>query len=135
MANLHRGEVSAELDGKTYNLCLTLGALAELEAAFGDEDMLSLINRFEAGRLSARDVQRIIGAGLRGGGSDIDDSQVSSMQTPGGAAGFVDIVARLLRATFSLGHETEDDDAGDVRSASEKPAEVETSAVPFPGKP
>ena len=37
-----------------FRLCLTLGALAELEAAFGDEDMLALATRFEKGRISAR---------------------------------------------------------------------------------
>ena len=55
MANLHRGEIEAILDGRPMTLCLTLGALAELEAAFGDEDMLALANRFASGRLSARE--------------------------------------------------------------------------------
>jgi len=100
MANHHRGEIDAELDGKNQRLCLTLGALAELEAAFGDEDMVALATRFEKGRISARDCQRIIGAGLRGAGADISDAAVGSMQAAGGAAGFVDIVARLLKATF-----------------------------------
>jgi Phage tail tube protein, GTA-gp10 len=100
MANLHRGEIDAALDGKTFRLCLTLNALAELEAAFGDEDMLALAMRFEAGRLSARDCVRVIGAGLRGAGYEIDDAAVGAMRADGGAAGFVDIVARLLTATF-----------------------------------
>ncbi len=46
MANRHRGEIEAILDG-AHTLCLTLGALAELEHAFGDEDMLALAERFE----------------------------------------------------------------------------------------
>ena len=66
MANRHRGEIDAMLDGTRYTLCLTLGALAELESAFGDADMLALAQRFESGRLSASDAIRIIGAGLRG---------------------------------------------------------------------
>src|SRR5262245_53501890 len=98
MANAHRGEVEAVLDGKTFRLCLTLGALAELEAAFGDDDMLALAARFEGGRLSARDCVRIIGAGLRGAGYEIADTAVSSMRAETGAAGYVDAVARLLRA-------------------------------------
>ena len=69
MANKHRGEIEARLDGTTYRLCLTLGALAELEAAFGDDDMLALASRFQKGRLRAVDCVRIIGAGLRGGGT------------------------------------------------------------------
>src|SRR5262245_4705522 len=100
MANKHRGEIEARLDGAPYRLCLTLGALAELEAAFGDEDMLALAARFEKGRLSARDCVRIIGAGLRGAGHDVADAQVARMQSDDGAAGFVAIVARLLGATF-----------------------------------
>jgi Phage tail tube protein, GTA-gp10 len=98
--NPHRGEIAARLDGAPYRLCLTLGALAELESAFGDTDMLALAERFQSGRLSARDAVRIIAAGLRGAGHDIADDAVARMQADGGAAGFVDIVARLLAATF-----------------------------------
>lgn len=100
MANKYRGEIGAELDGLPFKLCLTLGALAELETAFGDGDMLSLAERFEKGRLSAKDAIRIIGAGLRGAGHDVADDTVSKMKTLNGAADFVDIVARLLGATF-----------------------------------
>jgi hypothetical protein len=100
MPNLHRGEIEACLDGRPHRLCLTLGALAELESAFGDTDMLALAERFQSGRLSARDAQLIIGAGLRGAGHDIPDAAVAHMQADGGAAGFVGIVARLLAATF-----------------------------------
>ena len=100
MANLHRGEIEATLDGEVYRLCLTLGALAELEHTFGDNDMLALAERFEKGRFSASDAMRIIGAGLRGGGHGVADEAVALMKADGGAAGYVDIVARLLRATF-----------------------------------
>lgn len=122
MTNRHRGEIEARLDGKPYRLCLTLGALAELEAAFGDDDMLALATRFEKGRLSARDAVRIIGAGLRGGGQDVDDEAVSAMKAEGGAAGFVDIVARLLRETF-----------GGEADADTSESTEEAATVPFPG--
>jgi hypothetical protein len=123
MANAHRGEIDAVLDGKTFRLCLTLGALAELEAAFGDDDMLALASRFDGGRLSALDCVRIIGAGLRGAGYEISDEAVRAMRADNGAAGFVDVVARLLRATFGDGGSSE------TRRAS---AEEEASG-PFPG--
>lgn len=100
MANRHRGEIQAELDGKPHVLCLTLGALAELEAAFGAEDLSALAARFGEGRLSARDAIRVIGAGLRGAGATIDDHQVAGMRTEQGAAGFAAIVSELLGATF-----------------------------------
>ena len=35
MANLHRGEIEARLGGESHRMRLTLGALAELEHAFG----------------------------------------------------------------------------------------------------
>ena len=119
MPNLHRGEIEATLDGEIYRLCLTLGALAELESTFGDSDMLALAERFEKGRFSATDATRIIGAGLRGAGHGIADEAVAAMQADGGAAGFVDIVARLLRATFVTAG------SGSPRPGS---ANVETSA-------
>ncbi len=100
MVNKYRGEIAAQLDGAAYTLCLTLGALAELETAFGSDDMLSLATRFGGGRISARDCVRIIGAGLRGAGHDVGDDAVSQMRGDDGAAGYVDIVARLLAATF-----------------------------------
>jgi len=103
MVNRHRGEIEAVLDGAPYRLCLTLGALAELEDAFGAADMLALAERFETGRLGARDAIRIIAAGLRGGGAELDEARIARMQAEGGAAGFVDIVARLLTATFGPG--------------------------------
>ena len=46
MTNSHRGEIEAELGGRTWRLCLTLEALAELEAAFGDSDILAICRAF-----------------------------------------------------------------------------------------
>ncbi len=101
MANAHRGEIEAVLDGKPLTLCLTLGALAELEHAFGGEDMLAIAERFESGRIKAKDAIRVIGAALRGSGHEISDKEVANMSIEGGAAGYVRTVARLLNATFS----------------------------------
>lgn len=100
MANLHRGEIDAELGGERMTLCLTLGALAELEAAYGEQDLLALAERFEGGRISARDAIRVIAAGARGAGHDVSDAQIGALSVPGGAAGYVEIVSRLLKATF-----------------------------------
>lgn len=100
MANRHRGEIEAALDGERRLLVLTLGALAELEDAFGGEDMLALASRFETGRISARDAIRVIGAGLRGAGAEVSDAEVARMSVEGGATGYIAIVAELLTATF-----------------------------------
>ncbi|GLK81442.1 gene transfer agent family protein [Methylopila turkensis] len=98
--NRRRGEVEAVFDGRPRRLALTLGALAELEDAFGAPDLVALAERFEAGRLSARDVALILGAGLRGGGAETGDDDVARMTHADGAAGFVRVVADLLAATF-----------------------------------
>ena len=99
-ANRRRGEISAELDGKQVRLCLTLGALAELETAYAADDLGMLVERFSSGRFSALDMIRIIGAGLRGAGAEMTDENVGKMQSSGGAAGFAAIVADLLTTTF-----------------------------------
>lgn len=100
MANRHRGEIEAELGGKRRTLCLTLGALAELESAFGADDLAALADRFGSGRISARDAIRVIGAGLRGAGEQISDEEAAALAASGAAAGYVRIVVDLLSATF-----------------------------------
>lgn len=100
MTNAVRGEIEARLDGKTYTLCLTLGALAELESGMGASDLVGMAQRFEAGRLSARDILRIIGCGLRGAGHALSDDEISRMKVSGGFAAYVQIAAELLAATF-----------------------------------
>lgn len=102
MVNKYRGEVGAVLDGRPWTLCLTLGALAELEAAFAADDLTKLLQRFSAAQLSAQDMIRIICAGLRGGGHDVTLEDVAEMRADGGATGFARIVAELLSVTFGV---------------------------------
>lgn len=98
--NRRRGEIAATLDGREWRLCLTLGSLAELETAFGVDDLGQLAERFAGGRLAARDIIAIVGAGLRGGGGEVSDEEVSAMSIDDGLAGFARLTAELLQATF-----------------------------------
>jgi hypothetical protein len=100
MANAHRGEIEAEIGGARHTLVLTLGALAELESAFGAQDLVALTERFGTGRLKAQDLICIIGAGLRGAGESVTDDEVARMEVEGGAQGYVRIAAELIAATF-----------------------------------
>jgi hypothetical protein len=100
MPNHHRGEIEAEIGGTKRKLVLTLGALAELEAAFGASDLVALTERLATGRLTARDLTRIIGAGLRGAGEAVSDDDVAHMEIAGGAQGYVRVAAALIEATF-----------------------------------
>jgi hypothetical protein len=133
MANLHRGEIDAVLDGQPQRLCLTLGALAELESTFGNDDMLAVAERFGRGRLSARDAVSIIGAGLRGAGHQVTDDAVARMRAEGGAAGFVDIVSRLLSATFGAADDVAMAKAEPAHALASESREVEGGSGPFPG--
>ncbi|MGN6548292.1 MAG: gene transfer agent family protein [Pararhizobium sp.] len=99
-ANRRRGEIPAVIDGEPRVLCLTLGALAELESAFDAGNLAELAARFASGRLSAGDLIRVIGAGLRGGGNLFSDDEVAAMAIDGGAAGSARIVSDLLAAAF-----------------------------------
>jgi len=101
MVNRHRGEISAKLDGRQWTLCLTLGALAELESRLQANDLSELAGQFSSGKLSADQLLAIICAGLRGGGHDLSDEEVAEMRVEGGIAGYANIAAELLTATFS----------------------------------
>ncbi len=61
-----RGEVTAVLAGAERTLCLTLGALAEIETGLGVGGMAALAERMRS--LSARDLMVVLAALLRGGG-------------------------------------------------------------------
>jgi hypothetical protein len=66
MANGARGEVVAVLAGAERRLCLTLGALAEIETGLELDGLSGLAERMRA--LSARDLTVVLAALLRGGG-------------------------------------------------------------------
>ena len=93
MPNPRRGDVAVELGGKRYTLCLTLGALAELEHALGAADLAALGECFAGGRLTARDLLTLLAVALRGGGQTLTDAEVaalpldSGIETLGGALG------------------------------------------------
>ena len=73
--NRARGEVVCRLGGQPRRLCLTLGALAELETALAAEGWEALSERLR--RLSAKDLMVVLAALLRGGGEgDVDLSAV-----------------------------------------------------------
>lgn len=61
-----RGEVTLEIGRETRVLCLTLGALAEMETALGCETLAELEARLK--RLSASDLLIVLAALMRGGG-------------------------------------------------------------------
>ncbi|ACB26932.1 gene transfer agent family protein [Methylobacterium radiotolerans] len=100
MANRIRGEVPLTLGGRRYTLCLTLGALAELEAALQAGDLAGLAARFAGGRVSARDLIALLGVVLRGGGHDLDDAAVARLPLAGGLDAVSAALGDVLAAAF-----------------------------------
>ncbi|WP_134497649.1 gene transfer agent family protein [Microvirga pakistanensis] len=100
MANKRRGEVALHLGDRRYTLCLTLGALAELEDVFGVADLMALAERFGTGRLSSRDLLTLLAVALRGGGHDLSDQDVANLPLLDGIEPVASAIADLLVATF-----------------------------------
>lgn len=76
--NAVRGEVSLTIAGTTYTLCLTLGALAEIESHFGLGNLAELDACLAAPKI--RDLIAILGALIRGGGHACSDDILATLE-------------------------------------------------------
>lgn len=102
MANPYAGEVAITLDGAPHVAKLTLGALAELEAALQTGSLIDMVERFEAGQFSTRDVLALIVAGLRGGGWQGTPADLRTVTIGGGPVQAARVAAELLARAFAL---------------------------------
>jgi hypothetical protein len=101
MINRRRGEAALELAGRRWRLRLTLGALAEMEAAFGANDLGALAERFSAGRLAAGDIVTLLACALRGGGHDVTREDVALLPLDeGGLPAILEALTACLSAAF-----------------------------------
>lgn len=100
--NPFAGEVAVMLDGRRHVCKLTLGALAELEAALEAGGLIELVERFEAGRFSTRDVLALLVAGLRGGGWQGTAADLRTVEIGGGPLEAARVAAQLLARAFAL---------------------------------
>jgi tail tube GTA-gp10-like protein len=124
MPNARRGEVALQLGDRRYTLCLTLGALAELEEAFGVGDLMALAERFGTGRLTSRDLLALLAVALRGGGHPLSDAEVAGLPLHDGIAPVAAAIADLLVATFG----------GEASSPNPPQPQDATALRPSPGK-
>ena len=100
MANPWTGEVALVIDGQERTLKLTLGALAELEDRLQVGTLVELVQRFEAGRFSSRDVLAVLVAGLRGAGAGLEDVDLTHAEIAGGPMAGARVAAQLLARAF-----------------------------------
>ena len=102
MVNPYAGEVAITLDGQAHVAKLTLGALAELEGALQTGSLIDLVERFEVGQFSTRDVLALIVAGLRGGGWQGTAADLRTVVIGGGPVQAARSAAEVLARAFAL---------------------------------
>jgi len=95
--NAVRGEVLLTIDGVERRLCVTLGALAELEAAFDVVSLTELSERLA--QLTASDLLIVLSALCGGGGEPASTEELASAQIDAKAA--ANAVARAFQAAFA----------------------------------
>ena len=102
MANPYAGEVAIVLDGQHHVAKLTLGTLAELEAALEAGSLMELVERFETRAFTTRDVLALVVAGLRGGGWQGTAADLRTAEIGGGPVAAARAAAELLARAFQL---------------------------------
>lgn len=95
--NKARGEVLLMIDGRERRLCVTLGALAELEAAFDMNSFAELGERL--GNLTASDLIHVLAALTAGGGEAMTSVELARARVDAGEA--AGAVAAAFRAAFA----------------------------------
>ena len=125
MVNRHRGEMSVEINGQVETLCLTLGALAELEDHYGGKNILALVDQFASKGMCATDVSNVLQAGLVGAGCELSQADLNAARFEGGFVGAARAAATLLKISF-----------GDAGTGTSSPIsrEVVDEPDPFHGK-
>lgn len=79
-----RGEVSLDVAGQKRVLCLTLGALAEIESAFGCESLADLQARMR--RLTAAELLQLVSILMKGAGEHVEPDELARLNIQPAAA-------------------------------------------------
>jgi hypothetical protein len=85
MINTERGEVALQVGEQSYRLCLTLGALAQLEQR-------------QPGDLGAVELVRLLRLLLQGGGHEVSEAEIAAWPLTPQQAG--EAVTRCLKASL-----------------------------------
>jgi hypothetical protein len=94
--NAARGEVLLAIDGRERRLCVTLGALAELEAAFDAASLAELGERLA--QLTANDLVTVLAALTTGGGAPMSAAELAAARIDPKEAAIA--VAEAFRVAF-----------------------------------
>lgn len=105
MANKAKGTVALELGGKSYDVCLGLGALAELEDAFGVESFEDALNFGD--KFSASKMRKFLRALVKGNGIE----ETPELLTGVDQYGIADFLTLLNDLTAAAGMKAQDEGA------------------------
>ncbi len=94
--------MAVRLNGERHVMKLTLAALAELEAGMEADSLVAMVERFEGGSFSTRDVLALIVAGLRGGGWQGDARDLLTVEVQGGPVEAARLAGQLLARAFAF---------------------------------
>jgi len=97
--NKARGEVLLAIDGRARRLCVTLGALAELEAAFDVGSLAELGDRLS--QLTVSDLIHVLAALTAGGGAPLCAAELAAARIDPKAAAVA--VGSAFREAFEDG--------------------------------
>ena len=105
--NTIRGQVSLTLEGQSFPLCLTLGALAEIEAGLKLDRLSDIDARLK--QPCVEDLIIVLCALIRGGGADMSDADLRQM-----SVNFSDVASAISNtfAAAGLGSKEDDSQAG-----------------------
>jgi hypothetical protein len=102
MANPWAGEAELTINGEVRTLKLTLGALATLEAEMEADCLVALVERFETGRFTTRDVIALLFHGLKACGWSGTFDELLDADIKGGAVMATRVAAVLLGRAFAI---------------------------------
>ena len=111
MANPLKGEIKLSLNKKEYKARLTIDALMQIEDALG-QGIIKVAQRMGEGDVRIRDLVTVLLPALRGGGNDLQQTQINKIVQDAGIVESTKVVATLLATTLS-------DDSGE-ESGGEK---------------
>jgi len=103
LANRWRGDVIGHINGQSQLLRLSLDALARLENAVPDDNIIAFLQRISTSGMRADDALWIIRAGLYGAKESLrggDDAAEDAIEVRGGYHAAVRLATDLLVAAF-----------------------------------
>lgn len=98
--NRYRGEVVGIINQRRRIMRLSLAALAQIEACYGDQNIMAISQQFSQTGLSPQDVENILRAGLAAQG-DPEANFAGPLDVRGGPEVARDLAESLLSKAFS----------------------------------